>query len=285
MTDEPAPRLIDYHLHTAVTVDGMMGEAEACERARARGIREIAFTNHVMPNQPAYLMSPRACVAHWERLQVCQTRYPDLDIRLGVELDYHPGREKELAARLHEYEALLGRPFDLVLGSVHELNGVFFSNRQCAPELYRDRALTALYFDYFRVATQAVRSRLFDVMTHPDLIKKYACELAGRAAFADYRAAVEPYVQALLETGVGMELNTKGLKQPVKEAYPANEILELYLTQAATIGVDPVLTIGSDAHSADEVGVCLNEGMTILRSLGVTQLASFRNHARSNWKL
>lgn len=285
MTDERSPRLIDYHLHTAVTVDGMMGEAEACERARARGIREIAFTNHVMPNQPAYLLSPRACLAHWDRVQVCQTRYPDLGIRLGIELDYHPGREQELAARVHEYEALLGRPFDLVLGSVHELNGVFFSNRQRAPELYRDRDLTSLYFDYFRVATQAVRSGLFDVMAHPDLIKKYACDLTGRAAFPDYRAAVEPYVQAMLESGVGMELNTKGLMQPVKEAYPAREILALYLTEAAALRIDPVLTMGSDAHSADEVGVCLNEGVAILRSLGVTKLASFQNHARSTWEL
>ena len=78
--------------------------------------------------------------------------------------------------------------------------------------LYKDRDLVSVYNEYFPLATRAVRSRLFDIMAHPDLIKKFTYELTPRVAFADYRAAVEPYIDALLETGVGMELNTKGLK-------------------------------------------------------------------------
>ena len=44
--------LVGYHLHTVVTVDANMTEAEACQRAVALGLREIAFTNHVMLAQP-----------------------------------------------------------------------------------------------------------------------------------------------------------------------------------------------------------------------------------------
>lgn len=285
MMDVQPPRLVDYHMHTAVTTDGNMNEREACERAVLQGIREIAFTNHLMLKQPKYFMSRQDCLAHWERIQECQERYPELGIRLGVEMDYYPDREQDIAATVHDYEQLLGRPFDLVLGSIHELNGIFFSNKLQAPKLYADRDPVTLYCEYFGLATQAVRSRLFDVMAHPDLIKKYTYELSPPTPFPGYRQAAELYVNALVEMGVGMELNTKGLKLKVDEAYPSNELLELYLSKAGAADVEPILTLGSDAHHMDEVGNYLLEGVAIFRSLGVKAISTFKGHVRSAWGL
>ncbi len=283
--DSPPPRLMDYHLHSAVTVDARMSESEACERAAALGIQEIAFTNHIMLNQPAYLMSPQECAAHWERIRACQSTYPALTIRLGIEMDYYPGRETAIASAIQEYEGLLGRPFDIVLGSIHELDGIFFSNQRHAPALYEGRDLVSLYCEYFTVATQAVRSRVFDVMAHPDLIKKYTNELTPPLAFEHYRAAAEAYIDALLDTGTGMELNTKGLKLQVAEAYPSREMLSLYLSKATERGVGTVLTLGSDAHHADDVGARLQEGAALLRGLGITELAAFKGRRRLAWVL
>ncbi len=281
----PPPRLMDYHLHSAVTVDARMSEAEACERAAALGIQEIAFTNHVMLNQQAYLMSPQQCAAHWESIQACQRAYPTLTIRLGLEMDYYPGRELAIASAIQDYERLLGRRFDIILGSIHELDGIFFSNQRHAPALYENRDLATLYGEYFAVATQAVRSGLFDVMAHPDLIKKYANELTPALAFEQYLPAAEAYIDALLDTGIGMELNTKGLKLRVGEVYPSREMLGLYLSEAAARGVDAVLTLGSDAHHAEDVGAHLLEGAALLRALGVTRLTAFEDHKRLAWIL
>ncbi len=66
--------LIDYHMHSAVTVDGRMSEAQACERAVLLGIREIAFTNHVMLTEPKYAVSPfylRKCICISSKNDVC----------------------------------------------------------------------------------------------------------------------------------------------------------------------------------------------------------------------
>ncbi len=279
------PSPIDYHMHTGVTVDANMKETDACEQALSRGISEIAFTNHLMLNQPNYRMSPQACVSHCERVRECQERYPNLTIRLGLEVDYYPGREHEIDETVRGYEELIGRPFDLILGSVHELNGVFFSNKQQAPALYRDRDLADLYREYFDVATCAVRSRLFEVMAHPDLIKKYVGELTPALGFAEYSASVSSYVDALLETGTGLEVNTKGLKLKVKETYPSSNLLQMYVSKATAAGIDPAFTLGSDAHCAADVGDFLPEAAALLRSLGVRQLARFEAHRRSAWRM
>jgi histidinol-phosphatase (PHP family) len=275
-------RLIDYHMHTAVTIDGKMNEIEACERALSLGIREIAFTNHVMLNQPDYLMSPESFVLHWEQIQICQNRYPQLKIRLGIEMDYYPGREQEIAAALRSYEELIGRPFDLVLGAIHELHGVFFSSKKHAPHLYRDRDLIVVYKDYFALSIEAVRSRLFDIIAHPDLVKKFTHELTPPVDFEQYRSAVEPFVEALLDAKVGIEVNTKGLKQKVGEPYPSVELLGLYLSRAKARGLEPILTMGSDAHIAEDVCGCIQDGTKILIGLGQRTIMSFEKRHLSH---
>ena len=47
-------------LRGAVTVDADMTEGEACQRALALGLREIAFANHVMLAQPDYINRHRS---------------------------------------------------------------------------------------------------------------------------------------------------------------------------------------------------------------------------------
>ena len=136
------PRLIDYHMHTAVTIDAKMNEQEACARAVALGIQEIAFTNHVMLKQPDYIMSPEAFTAHWEQIQGCQRQFPQLKIRLGIEMDYLSGRGKEIASFLQDYEKMIGRPFDIVLGSIHDMKGNFFSKE--VVDLLNNRCEAAL---------------------------------------------------------------------------------------------------------------------------------------------
>lgn len=270
-----SPRLIDYHMHTAVTIDGKMNEPEACERALSLGIQEIAFTNHVMLNQPDYLMSPEAFVAHWKQIQACQKRYPQLTIRVGIEMDYYNDREKDITESLQGYEGLIGRPFDFVMGSIHELHGIFFSNKNQAPKLYTDNDPVALYSDYFALQTKAVQSRLFDVMAHPDLIKKFTHELTPPLPFETYRPAVELFIDALLEAEVGIEINTKGLKLKVGKTYPSNEILGLYLSKARECKREPILTIGSDAHVDNEVGDYLEDVATTLLKFGQNTIVHF----------
>ena len=267
--------LVDYHTHTAVTIDGRMTVAQACERAAAVGLREIAFTNHAMLTQPDYDISAEALVSHWEQIQVCQSQYPQLKIRLGLEMDYYIGREDEIAAVIQQYENLIGRRFDFVLGAVHTLHDVFFSSQKHAPELFERYEIVTLYRDYFALLTRAVQSRLFDVMAHADLIKKYVGELSPRVPFEQYRDAAASFIDALLESGVGIEINTKGVKLRVGEVYPSEELLALYVAQARARGSAPILTLGSDAHKVDDVGARCAEGVAALRRAGAYTLTLF----------
>ena len=218
-------------------------------------------------------------------MQVCEERYPELAIRLGLEVDYYEGRESEVAATIHQYEVTVGRPLDLVLGSVHHLNGVFFSHKEDAPAFYKNNSVSALYHDYFLLAAKAVRSGLFDVMAHPDQIKKYEGEFSPHLPFEEYRDVVEPYLDAVLENNVGLEVNTKGYKLKVGEAYPTVEMLKLYLAKAKELGKEPIITLGSDAHKVDDVGGFLPKGAAMLKELGQDSVVRFEKHQPTAFRI
>ncbi len=272
--------LVDYHLHTAVTVDAHMTEEECCQRAIALGLREIAFTNHVMLRYPEYAMSENELVDHWAHIQACQQLYPELTIRVGMEVDYYEGQDDEIAATIQRYEDVIGRRFDFILGAIHHLSGVFFGPSRNAPTLFNSQEVDAIYRNFFMLMAKAVRSGLFDIMAHPDLIKKYTGSLHPHVPFDRYRAPVESFIESLLECGVGIEVNPSGLKRSVREIYPSASLLSLYVSEARAHGSEPSITLGSDAHRGENVGAYLLEGVRALRRTGHNTLTLFEKRER-----
>jgi histidinol phosphatase-like PHP family hydrolase len=76
-------------------------------------------------------------------------------------------------------------------------------------------------------------------------------------------------------------VNTKGLKMPVKECYTSPHLLNLYIKKARINGVQPVLTLGSDAHRVDEIGYAIARTVQNLRALGITTLTGFEKREKS----
>ncbi|MBE9507459.1 MAG: PHP domain-containing protein, partial [Chloroflexi bacterium] len=66
-------RLADYHIHTRFSIDSETGLEEACETAIARGLSEIAFTDHADfgPDDTPGYFRPAEYVAAVER---CRAR-------------------------------------------------------------------------------------------------------------------------------------------------------------------------------------------------------------------
>jgi histidinol-phosphatase (PHP family) len=273
-------RYVDYHIHTAVTIDGNMHEFEVCERAVALGIQEIAFTNHVMLSQPNYRIAPQALKRHWENIQSARQRFPELTIRLGIEMDYYPGKEDEIDTTIRVYERLIGQRFDFILGSVHDIYGGFFSNKAEAVQFFKARDMLDTYREFFELETRAAKSHLFEVMAHPDLIKKYSHQMYPPVPFEAYREYAGLFVSELVRSNVGIEVNTKGTKLPVHETYPSPEFIALYLSGCEVCGAEPVITIGSDAHKIDDLGFGVAEVYTWLQELKVSHITCFDQRQR-----
>ncbi|MEW6181884.1 MAG: histidinol-phosphatase HisJ family protein [Bacillota bacterium] len=262
--------LADYHVHTR-RCGHASGEAnEYVNAAKAIGLREIGFADHI-PQYflPPGLRDPGLAMEENElgdyAAEVLENRSANKDIvvRLGIEADFAPGHEKALN------EILRGYPFDYVLGSVHYINGWGFDNPEQTGG-YSGREIDDLYREYFGLVRQMVSTGLFDVVAHPDLLKKF-----GYRPESNILPLYEETVRAIAAAGMAVEVNTSGLRQPVKEIYPHPEFMGI----CRRYGV-PV-TLGSDAHNPVEVGRNFEEALVLLHGAGYRESAVFENRRRT----
>ncbi len=261
--------MIDYHIHTSRCGHARGKMSEYVEEARKKGLAEMGFSDHgpmywLTPDlrDPGLAMAEDEFPRYLEEVSALGKMYPDVNIRLGVELDYIPGFEKQ-AARL-----LSGLPLDYVYGSVHFIGGwAFDSPRQL--EEYGRRDIKEVYRQYFNLLCGAADTGLFDIMAHPDLVKKFGHRPA--------KELTELYLQAartFARAGVCVEVNTAGLRWPAGEIYPSAEFL--WLCQREGV---PAVT-GSDAHDPESVALDFHLALALLKEAGYRKVALFRDRQR-----
>jgi histidinol-phosphatase (PHP family) len=255
--------IVDYHMHLRSERAEIAHETAAVEpyveAARAAGVDEIGFTEHVY-----YFRQTRSlwtvpyqttrCVHDIEPYveAVVQARGRGLPVKLGLEVDYVPGREEETRAMLAPY------PWDYLLGSVHFIDGLGVDGE---PRLVDSVGVEETWRRYFETLTGAARSGLFDCLSHPDLVKIFG----DRAESFDYG----PVVDAIAESGIAVEVSTMGLHKPVRELYPSPEFLRACRERGVPV------TTGSDAHEPRVVGRDFDRSRELLRTAGYDTVTVF----------
>jgi histidinol-phosphatase (PHP family) len=253
----------DYHVHTSFSCDSEGAMDAACEAAVAQGLQEIAFTDHLDfgPNDSKDYFRRDAYLASIAR---CRKHYGDrLTIRAGVEIGEPHLFAEQVAAVVDD------APFDIVLGSAHYGDGM----RAAWEPAYFERPLREAYEAYFRQVVALAAEGAFDVLAHIDLVKRDARKFGkaydGPGPYADMiRAAL----RSLVERGKGLELNTSPLRRGQPAPCPSMEILRWYRELGGEI-----LTIGSDAHTADAVGADFDVALAMAKAAGFDRLATFEN--------
>jgi histidinol-phosphatase (PHP family) len=71
-----------------------------------------------------------------------------------------------------------------------------------------------------------------------------------------------------------IELNSAGLRKPIKEIYPSPLLLEL----AYELNIP--ITFSSDAHAIGQVGFKYNEVIKLAKSIGFTKAVTFEQREK-----
>lgn len=252
--------LVDYHMHLRDPDERIEHTPEAVERfvavAAERGVDEIDFTEHVY-----YFDQTRQL---WEvpyQLERCRydiQAYVDavadakrngLPVKLGLEVDYVPDREDETRRLLAPY------PWDFLLGSVHWLDGRAVDQE---PGVWSDSTVEGVWERYFTTLARAAASGLFDVLSHPDLVKIFGRRPAPDAVARHHADAAD----AIAEAGVAVEVSTAGLRKPVGELYPDAGFLRACRERRVPI------TTASDAHVPRYVGEDFDQALAHAHAAG-----------------
>lgn len=211
---------MDFHLHTNFT-DGANTVVEVVEEASNKGILNIAFTEHVNKRYSSSWFS-----SYLEQVEEAKHRYPYMKIYTSIEV-----KAVNYNGELDAYPEWLDK-VDFTLGVLHSFpksNGHFWQSIELPTE-------EAIKIDEIVQRALLMNPRV-DVLAHLGgmLLCNYDIEYDD--------AILDSLILLAKENNKVIELNGK----------PAYERIYMQLLRSC-VKHNVFVSIGSDAHSVDEIG-------------------------------
>jgi len=273
----------DYHIHTPFCKHAEGEPGEFLEAARQKNLSEICFTDHV-PNPDNYDPRNRMNINEFELYKekvfslsssVMATASAagsftsnGPSILFGVEADYYNGCERFLRKWLPHHK------FDLVIGSIHYINNWGFDNPD-ERVVWDNVDVADTWRKYFELIGRLADTHLFDVVGHFDLPKKFG-HTPGEHAVKEMIGSV---LEKIARAQMAIEINTSGLRKPVREIYPSLMLLGM----ARDHGIP--ICFGSDAHKPDEVGYEFASALKLAQSAGYSEAVRFSARHKKSYPL
>lgn len=258
--------IIDLHTHTRNSFDGHYSAMFLCETAFFKGLRAIAFTDHIeidtyesgnfdITARQSYIDCANARSAFRGKLTVCN----------GIELG-QPTYDIPVAEEL-----LSSFKYDIVIGSVHNLRG---GQDFCYLDYDNEAAnYPDLLDEYFDEELGLVKWGKFDTLAHLTYPLRYIIgEQKKPVDMARYTDKIDEILRLLAQSGKALEINTSGLRQPLGTTMPD----EYFVRRFREFGGE-LITVGSDAHFAEHLGANIEDGMALAKKCGFDYIALFND--------
>lgn len=222
--------LVDYHIHSHFSLDCKSLVSDVVATCEEKGIKSFIITDH-------YEVSTKDVWKEWcfdvESYKKEMAKY---SLPVGVELGWDG--VKPLNLNLES--------FDFVLLSHHDID---------------DPIDQESYVKYLERLNKLIRKvKNFHCLAHLDFPRRYQKE--HEPFLHDTYNLLEEILKYLIQNGKFLEVNTRSISV-YGEPNPSVEILRLYKELGGEL-----LTLGSDAHNLENIGLGLKEGIEILKDIG-----------------
>ena len=244
--------MYDFHMHTVVSYDGHNTPMEMAQAAVKAGLKEICFTDHLDYQQgtprEVYAYATEAYRAGYDGLAL-----PGLTVRQGTEVGMTSWNKAEIQKDVAAF------PYDFVIGSIHFIDNIDIYY----PEFWVGRDFLATERIYYEETLRCVQLHDdFDVLGHLTYISKCKGHPSPRIIpLEDHKEIIAEIMKALIAKDKGMEINTSGVDR-CGDFLPGISYLKLFKELGGEI-----VTVGSDAHTADRVGQYVNDGIAMAKEV------------------
>jgi histidinol-phosphatase (PHP family) len=240
----------DYHSHVSRTSALQMAMA-----AQEKGMRVLGLSEHIFE-----MIEARPTLDHlpiegpflpfngYIEAVHNASHYASIDVRLGLEVDYIPEKNERIQAFLQH------RPWDFLIGSVHEVDGYQFES---GNSWGKERG-EALWQRYFTLLREAVTSGYFSVVSHPVRMRRG-----------------NPYLPQSFDEELDM-LAAEATRQDVALEINGYDILHYpdlvrRLAQACKRHETPI-SVGSDAHYPASIAQAHEQTAAMLQEVGIMKI-------------
>ena len=264
--------IVDYHTHSDLCKHAQGGVEEYVQRALDLGLDEVGCSDHA-PLPGNYDECHRMNVEEYysqyaPRVSALIEKYRKrIRIKRGIECDF-----LDWAAEWNS-KFIAENDFDFVIGSVHFV-GPRGEEKPLFGREYQAPEIEALYEGYFLEIAQSAKAGLFDIIAHCDIVKKFGAFASKRVDELMWEA-----LSHIKKADLCIEINTSGLRKPEPETYPGEKVLAL----AQDLKIP--LTLGSDAHNPDQVGMNFDVAISLVNKYGSGRISIFEHRKRTEVKV
>ena len=283
------------HTHT-VFCDGSDDVETCCRVASQKGLSSLGFSAHApvkrktgfrsgwhLPDErlEEYMEAVRAAKKRWEG---------KLPVYLGLEVDFIEGL---MGPADRDYRDM---GLDYIIAAVHyvlpAIGGPFTVDdsaeaveRRIKESYGGDPA--GMVEAYFDAEAAMIRAGGFDVLGHPDVVRKNkdAFSARGIRSFSEeddfYRERAAALAGLMAGTGIPAEVNTGGLNRgKTNDCYPSLGLLKLFRKH------DVPMVINADAHKAEDLNGHYEEARKTMLAAGYAETVLFegRENGLALWK-
>ncbi len=274
---------INFHIHSTGS-DGKMTPEEVVKEAIAAGIHYMCFTDHY--NQPAHVdpdwnTEEFHSLEYVKEIRRLQKKYQGIiDISFGAEFDWLEKYQNWIKAEIAK------KDYDYALGSIHLLwiNGRYYSldNGRDGKQEWLDVAglfggVKNLVKEYYRQIRLLAKSELYDCVGHLDLVKMYNSKgdlFSEKESW--YQEEIKQTLDEIKNANMAIEINTRGLVKVTAVQYPSFWILKEAKKR------DIPLTIGTDAHSPNDLNLELEKAYKLAKRAGYKEIVIFKSRKKIN---
>lgn len=263
--------MVDYHTHTKLCKHAKGEIKDYVLKAIERNLTEIGISDHMpLPDDfdPEHRMRMDEFEIYRSWYEAVVEEFGDkIKIRFGIEAEFIEDKIDLIRNFIKDVN------FDYVIGSVHFLGEWNIASHKEEWKWF-EKDVNEVYESYYQTLKKLVRSGIFDVVGHFDMIKKF-----GHYADKNFDELLREILKIIKENGLCIEINTSGLRHKAKEIYPSVEILKVVKEYKIP------LTLGSDAHNPEDVGKDFEIARELVQTYGDGKISIFERRERKEVKL
>lgn len=259
----------DCHSHSDCSPDGRSAATEMLAAAAERGLYAYALTDHCEAHQYEKRFAERTPLAKQTMAELKSNAPKGMRFLCGIELG-QPFRNTELADKIAADPA-----YDFIIGSLHHVRedvdfGYYLRRMRDGGDPAPADVVDTYMKHYFAEQQELIAWGKFDSLAHITYPLRYLFPADSAPTYRPWQELLEQTLAALIAKDKALELNTSCIWRTDRPTLPDLEILQLYRSMGGRL-----VTIGSDAHCAEDVAKGIEQGMELLQTAGFTEFTIF----------
>ena len=255
--------LVDCHTHSTLSPDGRDTPELMAKRAFELGIQHFTLTDHIENEKLESWHYAEAMEKAREVYLSLKAEYEGrMNVYFGAELGQPLYDLPQAEAILEKYD------YDFVLGSQHRTKSYTRIDLLDDSDEARHSYLGEYYDEMLALAEWGKFCSLSH-LTFP--LRFMSGDFGGHEVdMSRYLPIIDKIYDVIIANGIALEVNSSGIRKGLHVPMPSAEYIKRYFDKGGRL-----ITVGSDAHYAQDVGADIPECLEMLKDIGYNEICVF----------